>query len=77
VTEAYRAGDYPRGIALAEQALRLPRQTLGDGDPQTLISLNDLAVLYQAQGRYGEAEPLHREVLEARRDVLGPRHQDT
>jgi CHAT domain-containing protein/Tfp pilus assembly protein PilF len=36
-----------------------------------------LATLYSDQGRYGEAEPLHRDVLQARREVLGPRHPDT
>ena len=32
---------------------------LGKEHPDTLISVNNLAVLYQAQGRYGEAEPLY------------------
>jgi tetratricopeptide (TPR) repeat protein len=59
--EAYQAGDYSKGIALAEKALALARQAFGDRDPQTLISLNNLASLYKAQGRYGEAEPLYQE----------------
>ncbi|WP_354119947.1 CHAT domain-containing protein [Bradyrhizobium sp. LA6.12] len=42
-----------------------------------MSSLNNLAFLYQAQGRYGEAEPLFWETLQARRAVLGPRHPDT
>src|SRR6266852_8252134 len=35
------------------------------------------SALYRAQGRYGEAEPLGREALQGRREVLGPRHPDT
>ena len=50
---------------------------LGPRHPDTLASLNNLAVLYQAQGRYGEAEPLYREALQASREALGPRHPDT
>jgi tetratricopeptide (TPR) repeat protein len=50
---------------------------LGPRHPDTVISLNNLAALCYFQGRYGEAEPLHREALEASRAVLGPRHPDT
>ena len=75
--EAYRPGDYVRGTAIAEHALKLARQMFGNRDPITLNSLNNLAGLYQAQGRYGEAEPLYQEALQARREVLGPRHPET
>jgi len=37
-------------------------------------SLNNLAGLYRAQGRYDEAEPLYRQALELRRELLGERH---
>ncbi|MEM6435539.1 MAG: CHAT domain-containing tetratricopeptide repeat protein, partial [Cyanobacteria bacterium P01_D01_bin.115] len=37
-------------------------------------SLNNLAVLYEAQGRYGEAEPRYQESLAIRREQLGNRH---
>jgi tetratricopeptide (TPR) repeat protein len=50
---------------------------LGPRHPDTLTSLNNLAFVYQAVGRYGEAEPLYREALLTRREVLGPRHPDT
>ena len=35
-------------------------------------SLNNLAVLYQAQGHYAEAEPLYKRSLAIREKVLGP-----
>ena len=50
---------------------------LGQEHPDTLTSVNNLALLYQAQGRYGEAEPLYRRALEARERVLGPEHPET
>ena len=77
VEEAYRAGDYALGVALAERAYQLARQTFGPRHPDTLESLNNLATLYQAQGRYGEAEPLYHEALQARRETLGPHHPHT
>jgi tetratricopeptide (TPR) repeat protein len=76
-TDAYQAGNYSKGISLAEQALRLARQTFGERDPQIFTSLNNLAVLYRAQGRYSEAESRQNEALQGRREVLGSRHPDT
>jgi hypothetical protein len=69
--EAYYAGRYGDGVRSAEEALEIARATLGERDERTLTSLNDLALLYQGQGRYGEAEPLLVQVLERRRETLG------
>jgi len=45
---------------------------LGEEHPNTLISMINLAVLYQSQGRYGDAEPLLTKAIEVERRVLGP-----
>ena len=37
-------------------------------------SLNNLAKLYDAQGKYAEAEPLHKRALQIREKALGPAH---
>ena len=37
-------------------------------------SLNNLAVLYRAQGKYAEAEPLYRRALAIKEKALGPEH---
>ena len=50
---------------------------LGKEHPDTLTSVNNLAGLYQAQGRYGEAEPLYKRALEACERVLGKEHPNT
>jgi hypothetical protein len=50
---------------------------LGDNHPHTLNSMNGLASLYRAQGRYDEAELLYLETLEARKSVLGDNHPHT
>ena len=45
--------------------------------PRRLPSVNNLAELYHAQGRYSEAEPLFRHALEASERTLGKEHPDT
>ena len=50
---------------------------LGARHQDTLGSLNGLASFYQDRGRYEQAEPLYKEALQTRREVLGARHQDT
>ncbi len=39
-------------------------------------SLNNLALLYQDQGKYTEAEPLYERSLAIREKALGPEHPD-
>jgi hypothetical protein len=50
---------------------------LGEEHPDTLRSANNLARSLSNQGKYAEAERIHREVLGARRRVLGEEHPDT
>ncbi len=42
--------------------------------PHVATGLNNLAELYQAQGRYAEAEPLYRRSLAIDEKALGPEH---
>lgn len=44
---------------------------------EVVSSLNNLAFLYRAQSRYGEAEPLYRKALQLSEKVLGPEHPNT
>ena len=53
------------------------RATLGPDHPETLTSLNNLAMLLQACGRLTDAELLFREVVEKRRAKLGNLHPHT
>jgi Flp pilus assembly protein TadD len=59
------------------EALAGRRKKLGPDHPDTLISLNDLALLRQNQKRFDEAEALFREAMEGYRRVLGPDHPFT
>ena len=47
---------------------------LGPEHPDVAMSLNNLATLYQDQGRYGEAEPLVQRALAIMEQRLGPDH---
>ena len=40
------------------------------------LGLNNLAELYRAQGKYAEAEPLHKRALAIREKALGPEHPE-
>jgi len=77
LVDAYQAGDYVRGVELAEQSYALALAVLGPRDPRTLISLDNLAGLYVHQGRYGEAEPLYGRALQLSQEVLGEAHPQT
>jgi CHAT domain-containing protein len=50
---------------------------LGRDHPDTLSSVNNLAGLYRATGRFEKAEPLYERALEGRERVLGRDHPDT
>ena len=50
---------------------------LGVDHPDTAESLNNLAGLYRAQGRYAEAAPLLKEAVEIMERVLGAEHPNT
>ena len=49
---------------------------MGGDHPAVAQSLNNLALVYQDQGRYGEAEPLHRRALTIAEKALGPDDDD-
>jgi CHAT domain-containing protein/lipopolysaccharide biosynthesis regulator YciM len=57
------------GVVVAEQAL-------GKNHPDVAKSLNNLALLYQTQGLYDRAEPLHERALAIREAALGKNHPD-
>jgi tetratricopeptide (TPR) repeat protein len=52
-------GFYNEAIPSVEQCLRLTEQRLGADHHSFATGLNNLASLYESQGRYSEAEPLY------------------
>ena len=71
--EAYVEGDYAEARKQFERAVKTA-EAFGSEDPRLATSLNGLAETYRAQGRYAEAEPLHKRVLAIREKALGLGH---
>ena len=72
----YELGQYAEAEPLLQRALQIREKALGPEHPDVATSLNNLAVLYRAQGRYAEAEPLYQRALKIREKALGPEHPD-
>ncbi len=70
-------GAYDQAIAACESSSELKKEQLGPDDPQTLLSLLNLAAAYNYDGRTSEAIELLKKALERQRKVLGADHPDT
>ncbi|XRB16584.1 EF-hand domain-containing protein [Pseudoscourfieldia marina] len=64
-------GKYDDAEPLHREALDGRRRELGDAHPDTLMSINNLALLLDDQGKYADAESLYREALDGSRRDLG------
>ncbi|MFN6562351.1 MAG: NB-ARC domain-containing protein, partial [Nostoc sp. ChiSLP01] len=51
-------GLYDKAVPWCQQCLEITKKRLGESHPNVATSLNNLALLYNSQGRYSEAEPL-------------------
>ncbi len=71
--KAYQQADYAEAEKLFLAALN-EAEKFGEQDPRLATSLNNLAVLYYAQGKYAQAEPLYQRSLAIREKALGPEH---
>jgi tetratricopeptide (TPR) repeat protein len=72
---AYRQGKYKEAEKLWKAGLEAA-ESFGTQDPRYATSLNNLALLYQTQGRYADAEPFHKHALRSREKALGTDHPD-
>jgi len=70
-------GDYAGAEPLYRRVLEARNRIIGPDHPDTLTSVNNLAVLLERKGDYTNAEPLYRRALDARKCVLGLGHSDT
>ena len=72
----YEHAQYTQVESLLTQALAIRQKTLGSDHPDVAEGLNNLAVLYLAQGKYAQAEPLLTQALAIRQKTLGSDHPD-
>jgi tetratricopeptide (TPR) repeat protein len=61
---------------LYKRSLSIREKALGPDHPGVARVLGHLADLYQAQGRYADAEPLYKRALAIQEKTLGPDHPD-
>ena len=64
-------------LSYLTRALAIRERVLGPDHPDTSHSLNNLAALYQAQGKYEQAEPLYQRALTIYTRAFGPQHPGT
>ena len=60
-----------------KRALAIREHQLGPEHSDTAQSLNNLAGLYDEQGKYAQAEPLYQRALTILEQSLGPQHPRT
>ena len=73
----HQQGKYSEADSYAEKALKLSEEEFGPDHTTTAGILDDLALLYQAQGYLGrDIIPLFQRSLAIREKALGPEHPD-
>ena len=78
VASIYEKGDNERSVFwLYEKAIEKLRDSYGPEHPETLAAVHELGRRYEGLFVPDKAEPLLREVFEARRRALGDEHPDT
>jgi tetratricopeptide (TPR) repeat protein len=70
-------GEYAKAEPLYQEALQIRQKVLGPENPDTALSLDNLASLFRHMGEYAKAEPLDQEALQIFQEVSGPEHPDT
>jgi tetratricopeptide (TPR) repeat protein len=76
-TYCHGRGAYAQAAPLLRDALAIREKVLGPEHPETVRSLNNLALLLRDQGDYAGARPLHERALTIGEKVLGPEHEHT
>src|SRR6185295_320972 len=66
-----KLGRYEVALPLQKEALETRRKILGEKDPDTLLSVNDMGNLLEMKGDYTGAEPFFREAMQKRIALRG------
>jgi hypothetical protein len=70
-------GRWKEAEELQVQVMQTRKRVLGDEHPDTLTSMNNLAITLELQSRHKEALALIDLCFQSRRKVLGEQHPDT
>jgi len=75
--QLYKQKKFSDAVPIAREVLAIQEKILGKNHPRTVVTLNNLALLYKAMGDYSRAEPLYQRALAICEKTLGPNHHDT
>ena len=68
---------YEEGYLFGMKELELLVRVLGSIHPDTVMTMHNIALVLNGQGKYEEALKFYQEVLDKRKQILGPDHPDT
>ncbi len=74
---SYAMGDYSTALSFNIKLKKAAIAEYEKESQQYAQTINDLATIYNQQEKYELAEPLHKEALKLRQDILGEEHPDT
>ncbi|MEN3040837.1 MAG: CHAT domain-containing tetratricopeptide repeat protein [Bacteroidia bacterium] len=69
-------GKHVNAESLYIQVAKWQKKYLGEKHPEYILTLNDLAIVYEHLGHYSKAESIYKKVLAAQAEVLGSQHPD-
>ena len=70
-------GNYTKALELHKEAYEKMKIELGENDPNTLTSLNNLAACYGSTGNYEKALKLLKKAYEKQKEILGENNPNT
>ena len=73
----FNGGQYPEALRVAEEQMELLKNAYGPNHHEYATAMNNVATLYQALGRYTQAEPLLLEASKIQQRTLGNDHPHT
>ncbi|KAH8678794.1 hypothetical protein BGZ60DRAFT_446050 [Tricladium varicosporioides] len=73
----YEDGRWIEAEDAITKVMKMKKRVLGEEHPDTLLSMGNLAVIYQNQGHFQEAGELELQVMETRKRALGEEHPNT
>lgn len=76
VIEMYQKKYYTKAIPVAQKALDVAESTYGSDSSQTVLALNNLAMLYKKTKKTSAAEKLYLRELAISEKLVGPDHPD-